>query len=323
MLGEFDLAASTGSDAAGRADDEHDGAVGRAARGQPRLVVGSAGSLRLRGAIMQIVIERRRPRDVGRGGGRLPALPPRRATCTARAAPTRPSSTGSRRCGYERRPLAPAQPLLRRRGRGRDARGRQARRRRRSAPRRRRHRRRVTRLFTSAGPSRATPRRSSRSPAPSAAEPEGWLITRELLAQRRRRAPLPEGAPPPRRRRGVRRRDGRRRARRPALGRPRPASRQPARRRPRPHGRRRPPPPGDRHARCSSRPSRWAHETDVSKLELHVFPHNDACDRAVREVRLRPRGLPARPLPPRGRARGRRPDGLPRAVTSVRFRRRP
>ena len=34
----------------------------------------------------------------------------------------------------------------------------------------------------------------------------------------------------------------------------------------------------------------WARGAGVTKLELHVFPHNDAGDRALREARLRARG---------------------------------
>ena len=56
MLGEYDLAPS-GRARARAAADEHDGALDRARRGgRPRLVVGSAGSVRLRGAILQIVV---------------------------------------------------------------------------------------------------------------------------------------------------------------------------------------------------------------------------------------------------------------------------
>ena len=57
MLGEFDLVGGT-PPRAGPAADEHDGAHDRARppTAAPRLVVGSAGSARLRGAIMQIVV---------------------------------------------------------------------------------------------------------------------------------------------------------------------------------------------------------------------------------------------------------------------------
>ena len=54
MLGEYDLVG--GARAARSPPDEHDGAVDRARPGRPRLVVGSAGSARLRGAIMQIIV---------------------------------------------------------------------------------------------------------------------------------------------------------------------------------------------------------------------------------------------------------------------------
>ena len=65
---------------------------------RPRLVVGSAGSMRLRGAIMQIVDQRRAPRNARRGGDRRPTGPCRRRhTSTAKAASIRRSSTTSRR----------------------------------------------------------------------------------------------------------------------------------------------------------------------------------------------------------------------------------
>ena len=79
--------------------------------------------------------------------------------------------------GLRGRPLAPPEPLLRRRAGRRGARRRVARRRRRPAARRPRHRRRVTAAFASAGRAGATPPRSSRSGARSAGEPGGWLIT--------------------------------------------------------------------------------------------------------------------------------------------------
>ena len=97
MLGEFDLAASAG---AGRAGTRMTSMMAPSIvmrGGDPRLVVGSAGSLRLRAAIMQIVIDvavhgsRSRRRSTSR------ASTCRTVTCTARAAPMRPSSTGSRR----------------------------------------------------------------------------------------------------------------------------------------------------------------------------------------------------------------------------------
>ena len=64
--------------------------------------------------------------------------------------------------------------------------------------------------------------------------------------------------------------------RRPPLARARPASRERARRRPRADGRRAPTAGGGSAGRCSSRRSRWARAAGVRKLELHVFPHNEA-----------------------------------------------
>ena len=104
MLGEYDL------NPVGRRNQS--GAIGRRLTsmmapsvvldgGRPRLVVGSAGSVRLRGAILQIVLNvAAHGMDVGR---RLPsrACISRNRTCTARAAPIPPSSTGSSEWGYE------------------------------------------------------------------------------------------------------------------------------------------------------------------------------------------------------------------------------
>ena len=58
------------------------------------------------------------------------------------------------------------------------------------------------------------------------------------------------------------------------LGRPRPAPREPSRCRPRPDGRAEPPAPG--RGPGAARGSRyWARSRGVTKLELHVFPHNE------------------------------------------------
>ena len=47
----------------------------------------------------------------------------------------------------------------------------------------------------------------------------------------------------------------------------------------------------------------WARGAGVTKLELHVFPHNDAGDRALREARLRARGARAAATTPRADGR--------------------
>ena len=82
--------------------------------GQPRLVVGSAGSARLRGAIMQIVVN-----VLDHGLGVAAAIDAPRVhldepPSTARAGTTRTRSTGSP-TRLRARPLAAPQPLLRRR----------------------------------------------------------------------------------------------------------------------------------------------------------------------------------------------------------------
>ena len=206
------------------------------------------------------------------------------------------------------RALAAAQPVLRRRGRRRVPRGRHARRRRRPAPRRPRRRGRMSERRRP--PSRARRRGRARRGSARAvgAEPGRWLIStsrwrsaaderRYLRAMRRSRTPRSSSPRPP---------DG---DRRPALARARPAPRELPRRRPRPDGRREPPPPRHR-PRAARGGGRWAREAGVSKLELHVFPHNEPAIALYERLRLRPRGLPPRPLPPGRRARRRDPDGL-------------
>ena len=77
MLGEFDLAATGGT--RGRAIRFTSGMAPTIVLrdGRPRLVVGSAGSLRLRGAILQIIVNVVAPRPRRRGGDRPAARPPR------------------------------------------------------------------------------------------------------------------------------------------------------------------------------------------------------------------------------------------------------
>ena len=61
----------------------------------------------------------------------------------------------------------------------------------------------------------------------------------------------------------------------------------------------------------------WARTVGVRKLELHVFPHNDAAIAALRELWLPPRGPAARPLPPRRGVRRRGADGARRPLDSA------
>ena len=54
----------------------------------------------------------------------------------------------------------------------------------------------------------------------------------------------------------------------------------------------------------------WARETGVRKLELHVFPWNEAAIALYDAFGFQARGLSQTALPPRRRARRRDPDGL-------------
>ena len=166
--------------------------------GRPRLALGSAGSVRLAGAIAQVAdavlrgtpVEEAidRPRihvdgDVLHLEGGLMELRPRRLGDRALGGP---------------------QPLLRRRRRGRAPARRQPRRRRRPAPRRPRDRRRM--IVDPRRASRRTRRPSSRSETTIGREPEALAAEHRRLAQRDRGAPLPARAEAPPGRRRVRRR---------------------------------------------------------------------------------------------------------------------
>ena len=235
--------------------------------GRPRLALGSAGSVRLAGAIVQVIdavlgrgsrSTRRstRPRIHVEGDGLhleggTDGASPREGwerssagrAATSSSAASRPSSAA---------PTAPS-------------------------------RRPATRAAAATGSSSlelGDPRRARRRTRPTlvelaaavSGEPEGWLITtdgwRSVSDERRflTCAPLPA--------RGRLRRRGRRRDRRPALARARHAPGQPARRRSRPDGRR------DHRRRGIGRALldqsvAWAREAGVRKLELHVFPWNE------------------------------------------------
>ena len=200
--------------------------------------------------------------------------------------------------GLRRRALAAAEPLLRRRGRGRAPRRREPRRRRRSAPRRPRRRRRSERLQRPARPRRATRRRSSRWHSAVGGRAGG-------MADRGRR----RGAASPRS--GATCKALRRHphaavfvaeAADAIVGRlsvardPHPASFHVAdlglmvaaghRRR------------GVGRA-LLEHAVEWAREARCPQARAARLPAQRAGDRALRDVRLRPRGLPPRPLPPR------------------------
>ncbi len=86
--------------------------------GRPRLVVGSAGSARLRGAILQVVANVVGARDGRRGGGRRAAAARGRRRRLLRG---RRRGRPARGGGPRGRALQAAEPLLRRRERGRGA----------------------------------------------------------------------------------------------------------------------------------------------------------------------------------------------------------
>ena len=90
------------------------------ATGGRRLVVGSAGSIRLRGAILQIVVNVV-DHGLGVGGGdRGAARPPRRGGPPLEGGIEPAEADALEARGYDVDPLGRAQPLLRRRRRGRD-----------------------------------------------------------------------------------------------------------------------------------------------------------------------------------------------------------
>ena len=130
MLGEYDLQSGRRRRQRRGAADEHDGAVDRPA---PRAARGSSSAARarsrLRGAIMQAVVNvvdhglRRRAR---RSTAPRVHLDEPHLHCEGGARPGCARPAGDAR--LRRRPLAPAQPLLRRRRRGRGRRGGTARR---------------------------------------------------------------------------------------------------------------------------------------------------------------------------------------------------
>ena len=243
MLGEYDLVAAGRVLAPGRRLTSMMAPSIVARRdGAPRLVVGSAGSARLRGAIMQIVVN-----VVEHGLAVEEAIDRPRVHVDephvhCEGGTTRRSSTGLEAVGLRRRPLAAAEPLLRRRRRGRGARGRLA-----SPPPAIRgaaarassseHERRcVVRAGRRPGDARRARRAAQR----------GRRRAGGLAARRRRagasvarRAALHPGAPQRTRDAALFVAEARRRDRRPALGRARPAPGERARRRPRPDGRRR------------------------------------------------------------------------------------
>ena len=276
MLGESDLVGAAARRGPGvRLTSMMAPTIALSRAGAPRLVLGSAGSARLRGAIMQIVVNvLEHGLGVGRGDRRAPA-PFRRARslhCEGGHEPGR--ARAARRARLRARPLAAPQPLLRRRGRGR------------AAPRRRR---------AAAGdpppggagvvvvgergcgcgrPCRATPARLVALAVRGRGRGGG-------LAARRRRAGAASGrsaatsapfsATPTRRSSWPRRG---RRARRPALAHARPAPLEQPRRRPRPDGRRLAAPPRDRHGADGGGRELGAGGRDQRSSSCTSSPHN-------------------------------------------------
>ena len=148
MLGEYDLAGA-GAATPGRRLTSMMSPTVVVGDGGPRLVVGSAGSVRLRGAIMQVIAN-----VVAHGDGVAEAIDRPRVHvdephvhCEGGFDPA--VLDRLEEIGLRRRPLAPAQPLLRRHERGRGASRRPPRRGGRRAPRRCRDRRRPLTLARS------------------------------------------------------------------------------------------------------------------------------------------------------------------------------
>ena len=176
--------------------------------GAPRLVVGSAGSTRLHGAMLQVTANVA-ARGLGvADGGRRAAAPLREGRRALRGRGGGGRAGGGR---LPRRPLAAAQPVLRRRLGGGDPGGRLARGGgRSSAGRRCGGGRGMSFRIRHADPSDAE--QLARLADAVSAEPEGWLISvGGRVAKRGRRAPLPQGAAPVRARGGLRGRARRRR----------------------------------------------------------------------------------------------------------------
>ena len=204
--------------------------------GGPRLVAGSAGSVRLAGAILQVVAG-----VVGQGlpvdeAIARPRLHVAGDTLHVEGGWPDAVAAGLAEERSRRARLGRSQPLLRRRLGRRAATERPAGRCRRSQARRPRRRRSMIEIRP------ADPADASQLivlAAEVGREPGDFLLTTDTLAGRGRRAPLPEGGAPASRRRRPRR-DRRARARRSPLARTRPASVERPRRRPRPHGRRKP-----------------------------------------------------------------------------------
>ena len=290
--------------AAGRAADEHDGAVDRAA---PTAGRGSSSAAPARCACAARSCRSSSTSSATGSASRRRST--RRAststsrTSTARAGTTRPSSTRLEALRLRRRPLAPAQPLLRRRAAVEVARGRHARRGRRPAPRRRRGRRRVSASIVRRGRSRATPPRSSRSRA-AVGGGAGGLAD---LATSRWRSVADER----RYLRAVRSAPGRRRVRRRAR-----RARSSAGSRSRATRIRRAahvadlglmvaagaPPPRDRPRAARAGRRRGRARRGVRKLELHVFPHNEPAIALYERFGFDREGYRKRALPPRRRA---------------------
>ena len=213
--------------------------------GSPRLVVGSAGSARLRGAIMQIVVN-----VLEHGLGVEEAIDAPRihvdephVHCEGGHDPAELDRLAARR--LRPRPLAAPEPVLRRRGGGRDASRRDRGRRRRPAPRRRRGARRMS-VTRPEGRSRRRAARSSSSRARSPPSEEGWLLadSRWRSAGDERRYIRVLQRHPDAALYVAELEDGELVGRLSLMRDPHPASS--ARRRPRADGRRRPPPPRDR-----------------------------------------------------------------------------
>ena len=276
--------------------------------GRPRLVVGSAGSLRLRGAILQVIVN-----VVGHGLGVREAIDRPRVhlddSARRRRGRERPGELDRLEAlGYELVALAERATSSSAARRGRAARGRDARRRRRPAARGARRRGRVSFEIRRGRAGRRGRARRARAGGQRGA---GGLAARRrrmaqhvgderryLRAARRSShaavfvAEAPEGAG------------------RAALGRARPLTRRAATW----------PTSGlmvaASHRRQGigrallERTVEWARASGISKLELHVFAHNTPAIALYESFGFEQRGLPPAALPPGRRIPRRDPDGL-------------
>ena len=119
MLGEYDLVGGRTPRPGVRLTSMMAPTIAVRPDGSPRLVVGSAGSARLRGAIMQVIVATCSARSRRRGGDRRAPDPRRRRPRPLRGRPRPGRARPARHARLRGRPVAAPEPLLRGRRRRR------------------------------------------------------------------------------------------------------------------------------------------------------------------------------------------------------------